>query len=70
MARPTDKLEWIKSDLATGRTVYVSTSLRALKITPKYLASINSVVKATAKSLYISRGKSWDCADYCQLTAQ
>lgn len=70
---PTERLQWIRDHIDNGRTIVIATAFRAIEIAPKTWArwekSGAPLFKATAKSLYIARGKSWDCIDYCQITA-
>ena len=57
------KAAWIASAIASGRTVYLCTQYRQIKVTrPEH-------VKATKSGLYVVRGKGWDCADGCALRA-
>lgn len=60
-----EKLNWIIDKLDKGMTVYFTTHLRSVAVKAKH----KSMLKATSKSLYIQRGKSWDCVDYCKITA-
>lgn len=69
-----DKFDWIVSRLGEGHTIRLSTSLRVVEITPgtwdKWQKKIGyPPVKTVNGSLYLARGKHWDCADYCHLTA-
>ena len=66
METPANKLEWIKARLAEGRTVYLTTYLRATKIQTKHLP----LLKATAKALYVRCGKNWIDYNGAQITAQ
>lgn len=67
-----DKLTKIQEVLASGKTLYIRTALRATKVTQKDVlkfAAINRpLFKATDKSLYISAGKRYDCIDFAVLT--
>jgi hypothetical protein len=58
------KKAWIDSAIDGGRYVYLCTRLRAIKITRP------DQTKATKSGLYVQRGKSWDCADGCELRAR
>lgn len=59
------KLAFIKEHLEAGRTVYVQTHLRTWKLSKKHA----DMVKVSGSSLYMQNGKSWDCIDYCKLSA-
>ena len=59
------KLAWIKEHLASGRTVYLSTRLRRVKLTAKDI----DMVKATRDGLFVRSGKSWLCHTYSDLAA-
>lgn len=60
------KLEWIKERLAEGRTVYLTTYLRATKIQAKHIP----LLKATSKALYVRCGSRWIDYSGAQITAQ
>ena len=59
------RIAWIKARLAAGDDVYVSTYLRATKYQPKHA----DMFKAFKNGAYVQRGKSWDCIDFCKITA-
>jgi hypothetical protein len=69
-----ETLSWITDALASGKTIYVATALRVTKVTPKtaaqFAAAGRPFFKVSGKSLYMSVGRRYDCADYCQITAQ
>ena len=69
----TKKLEWIKERLSDGMTVYLQTALQATKVTKKNFDNFEEfggMFKTDSNdSLYIRRGKNWDCVDYCRLSA-
>lgn len=73
MKNPAETLAWIQDALASGKTIYVRTALRATKITPKTAAQFDAagrqIFRASDKSLYMSVGRRYDCIDYCQITA-
>ena len=73
MKTPAETLAWIQDALASGKTIYVRTALRATKITPKTAAQFESAgrpfFRASTKSLYMSVGRRYDCIDYCNITA-
>lgn len=68
----TDKYVAIMDALMAGRTVYLQTSLKAIKISQRNVDQWANVgrplLKVVGKSLYVARGKSYDCADYCAIT--
>ena len=55
------KYNAIVKHLEADGTVYVCTAYKATKFTRKHIA----MFKATKKSLYMQRGKFWDCIDFC-----
>ena len=60
-------LEKIQNHLKQGGTVVVSTYCRAWQFDgPKYAEYFRQDSKG---SLYMRRGKSWDCIDYCAIRA-
>lgn len=71
---PKEKLSRIESALAAGRTVYLCTYTRAIKITPKnaakWLAAGRPIVKASDNHLYVAEGRSYVCADYCAIRVE
>lgn len=56
------KLEWIKSQMAAGRTIYVITQTRVTKVAPKHSELFRMDRRG---SLYLNR----DCIDFCGLEA-
>lgn len=60
------RVAWIQSQLAAGRTVYLTTYTRSTTYTAKH----SDWFKADRSGAYVRRGKSWDCIDYCGLTAR
>lgn len=66
-------LRRIAEHIANGGTVYVSTDLRSTSITPKTWkrwddgATLFRIGK-TSGSLYMARGRNWDCVDFCRFT--
>ena len=68
----TDKLAKILEVLNAGKTIYIQTTLRTIKVTQKHVlkfAAINRpLFKADAKSLFISSGNRYDCIDFCKMT--
>ncbi len=65
------KLELIESAIRENRTVYICSHTKQTKITPKtYQKWIDSgfeLFKDDGKSLYMARGKNFDCIDYCAI---
>ena len=59
------KLEWITARLVEGKTVYLSTYLRATKIQSKHLP----LLKATSKALYVRCGSRWIDYSGAEITA-
>lgn len=57
------KLEWIKTQIENGKTVYFATHLKITKITKKHVSMIN-VDKSG--SIYINK----ICYDYAKLSAE
>lgn len=66
MNTATRKLAFIHEHLAAGRTIYIATALKAWKLSKKHAA----MVKVSGESIYLQRGKNWDCIDYCQISAE
>lgn len=70
----TQKLTVIEFALTVGVTVWFQTYGRNIPVSPrtaaKWTAAGRPVVKASGNSLWIGRGKSYDCADLCQITFQ
>lgn len=58
-------LKFINEAIASGRTVYLSTALRAYKISRKHL----SMVRVHNGSLEVQHGKNWLDATYTNLSA-
>ena len=66
MSNAQAKLDWIKARIAEGRTVYLSTQMRAYKITAKHLAQL----RVRGNALEIQSGAKWLDASYTQISAQ
>lgn len=63
------KLEVIEETLQEGKTVYISTHYKSIEVTPKTFKRWgNTLFKVSGNSLYIARGKNFDCIDYCKFT--
>lgn len=54
------RLEKIRAAIAAGMTVYYGVGMRVLKFTRRNVESI----AVRGNSLYVRRGKRWDCIDY------
>ena len=59
--------------IRAGGTINIINYAKHIKVTPKVLARFEKhgqkVFKTDSKgSLYIARGKAWDCIDYCRIT--
>ena len=62
----TKKLEWIKERIAEGRTVYLSTAIRHIKIQAKHLG----FVRVRGEVLEVLQGKQgWVNANGCKVSA-
>ncbi len=59
------KLEWIKARIAEGRTVYLTTYLKATKIQAKHL----SMIRVRGTTLEVQSGKQWLDYNGAQLSA-
>ncbi len=70
----TETFDKIKADLAAGKTVTVSTSMRVTVITPKTAKKWDKnghiLFKIIGSSLYMARGNNFDCIDFCAIAAQ
>ncbi len=53
----------IQDTLAAGMRVQVSTHYKSTVYEPKHVG----MFKLADGSLYVQRGKSWDCIDYCSI---
>lgn len=67
-------LEFIESNLADGRTVYVHTAYRVTKVTPKTYANWKAAGRPLFKldkegRLRMAFGKRYDIIDICPITA-
>lgn len=58
--------------IESGKTVYVYTSLRVVKVTPKtfkkFADSGRPLFKAAKDSMWMSFGNRYDCIDFCKFT--
>ncbi len=66
MATATEKLSWIKSHLAAGHTIQITTYLRVTRYTAKHAEMFR--VDGT-NALVVQRGRHWDCIDHCKISA-
>ena len=70
----TKTITWIEDRITEGRTVYITTNTRSTKITPKtfhrFAAAGTPVFKDDGKSTYMIRGNSYDCIDFCKVSAR
>lgn len=68
-----ERLTKIEGLLKSGTTIYISTCLKSICVTPKTMEKWKKLgiplFKASEKSLYVARGKNYDCIDYCKITA-
>lgn len=71
MTNAATRLTAIGSAILTGSTVFVCTATRAWKITPKTAAKWaeagEPLFRVKGESLYLRRGRSWDCIDFCSI---
>lgn len=70
----TEKLTLIEARLAQGATVYLTTALKSIKLTPKnaarFTATGHPIVKVSGASLYVAEGRHYVCADYCGISTE
>lgn len=70
-ASPADRLAEILRRIEAGQTLYVCTYTRATRVTKRTLVSWRKsgleLFRADARSLYMARGRAWDCIDGCAL---
>jgi hypothetical protein len=58
------KFAKLQAHLAAGGSFYICTSYRATKVSPKHTDMIRL---GKSGSIYVQRGKAWDCIDYCAI---
>lgn len=58
-----ERLAEIQAALKEGRRVQVSTYLKSTVYDERHIG----MFRATEKSLYVQRGRAWDCIDYCSI---
>ena len=67
------KLDWITEQVNAGRTVVIGTHYKAWEINKRTFDRFDKagsqLFKTDTKSLYMARGKNWDCIDYCSIRA-
>lgn len=56
---------WIKDVHSKGYTVYATTAIKSIKISPKHI----NMVRIKNGHCEIQMGKRWDSINYCKLTA-
>ena len=57
--------DWIKAQHAAGRTVYIHTCLKVIRVSPKRA----DCIRYSAGHCQVARGKYWDSVNYCKFTA-
>lgn len=66
-----EKLDKIMQAIQAGRTLYIGTYTRCTKIDAACVKRFEkvgaSVLKASGNSLYVARGRNWDCIDGCAI---
>ena len=69
-----EKLSKIIEALESGKTLFFSTCLKHIKVTPKtykkWQKSGYELFKADSKSVYIAEGKKFSCIDGCKITVE
>lgn len=56
---------FIQTNLVAGNSVSVTTYTRSVNYKPKH----KDMFKLSGSSVYVQRGKNWDCIDLCRITA-
>ena len=56
---------FIVDNLNAGKSVLVQTALRATEYKKKHA----KMFQLRANGVFVQRGKSWDCIDYCKISA-
>lgn len=68
-----DRLAFIESNIAKGRTIMVSTATKAWEVSPKtaakWAAAGATLFKVSGASLYMARGRGFDCIDFAKVQA-
>jgi hypothetical protein len=68
----TDKMTKIIETIKSGRTLVFSTHLKHVQVSPKTLAkweaSGHNLFKVSGNSVFMARGKNYDCIDGCKIT--
>ncbi len=67
-----EKAATIIEKIEAGFTVTISNHLRAwhldLKILNRFRSAGHELIKGKGNSLYLARGRHFDCIDYCKIT--
>lgn len=67
----TEKLDAINAALTAGKSVYVRTMTKTTLIKQRHVDAWakagRQLLKTSGASLYMARGRHWDCIDYCQI---
>jgi len=58
-----ERLAEIQAALKDGRRVQVSTHLKSTVYDERHIAMFRTM----KNSLYVQRGRAWDCIDYCSI---
>lgn len=74
MSTPEKMLDFIHTQLAAGRTIYIQTALRTIKVTPStarsWAASGRDLFRLDAEGrLRMAFGRRYDIIDLCRVTA-
>jgi hypothetical protein len=65
LAKARRMFRFITSNLEAGNSVSLTTATRSTN----YKAKHKDMFKLAGASVYVQRGKNWDCIDYCRVTA-
>lgn len=69
-----EKIAKMLEVIRSGRSIYIRTYTRAVKITKRDLARFeaggHTLLKADDKSMYLASGKKFVCIDYCAITVE
>ena len=65
-------LKHILDSIKDGKTAYIATRLKTVKVDKKTLNKWDNsgypLFKEANRSLFIARGRNYDCIDYCKIT--
>jgi len=64
-AKAKKRMAWVQEMLKMGKTVQVTTHLKATRYTKKHA----DMFKATKSGFYVQSGKSWLCLDFSNISA-